>query len=213
MEIKAMYKLYWAAGTGAFAPQALLEEIGASYEKIVIDRENEEHRSADFLAINPMGEIPALVLPDGSFMTESAAIMLQICERHPEAKLAPAPGSPESATFQRWMVFMSANIYPDIMRLYYGDRFTSDPKGADDVASAALSALDRHFALLNEALSPGPYLLGETFSAADIYLFMFEQWHPDIPQLFEANDRIRLHAELVEARPVVARVWAEHAED
>ena len=111
------------------------------------------------------------------------------------------------------MVFMSANIYPDIMRLYYGDRFTSDPKGADDVASAALSALDRHFALLNEALSPGPYLLGETFSAADIYLFMFEQWHPDIPQLFEANDRIRLHAELVEARPVVARVWAEHAED
>jgi glutathione S-transferase len=73
--------------------------------------------------------------------------------------------------------------------------------------------MDRHYGVLNEALSPGPYLLGETFSAVDIYLWMLTQWHPDIPQLHEANARIRLHADLVLSRPAVARVWAEHEED
>jgi len=208
-----MYRLYWAKGTGAIVPQALFEEIGASYEKIVIDFDKEEHLGAEFLAINPMGEIPALVLPDGTFMTESAAILLQICERHPEAKLAPPVGSPESAVFQRWLLFMAANVYPDCMRFYYGDRFTSDPNGAEGVTSSARSAMDRHYGVLNEALSPGPYLLGETFSAVDIYLWMLAQWHPDIPQLYEANARIRRHADLVLSRPAVARVWAEHEED
>lgn len=208
-----MYKLYWAKDTGAFIPHALLEEVGASYEKIVIDFENDEHRGAEFLAVNPLGEIPALVLPDGTFMTESAAMVLQICERHPEAKLAPPPGSPESATFQRWLLFMAANLYPDILRFYSGARFTRDPKGGEDVTSAARAALDLHLGILEEALSPGPYLLGETFSAVDIYLFMLVQWHPDMPQLFEANPGIRQHTELVKARPVVGRVWAEHAEE
>jgi len=111
-----MYKLYWAKGTGAFAPQALFEEIGAGYEKIIIDFEKEEHMGAEFLAVNPMGQIPALVLPDGTLMTESAGMILQICERHPEAKLAPPTGSPESAIFQRWLLFMAANVYLDSMR-------------------------------------------------------------------------------------------------
>ena len=84
-----MYKLYWSKMSGAIAPQVLLEEVGAKYEKIVVDLDQEENQEPDFLAINPMGQIPALVLPDGTLMTESAAIILQICDRHPEAKLAP----------------------------------------------------------------------------------------------------------------------------
>ena len=84
-----MYKLYWAQGSGAMAPQALFEEIGAEYEKIVIDFEKQEHKSDEFLSVNPMGQIPALVLPDGTLMTETAAMLVQIVDRHPEAKLAP----------------------------------------------------------------------------------------------------------------------------
>lgn len=209
----ATYKLYWAKGTGAFIPQVLFEEIGASYEKIVIDIEKEEHRGAEFLSINPLGEIPALVLPDGAFMTESAAMVLQICERHPEAKLAPPPGSAESAIFQRWLLFIAANLYPGNMRFYYGERFTTDPQGGEGVTRAARAALDHQFGILNKALSPGPYLLGETFSAVDLCLFMMIQWHPDIPQLLEANAGLKRHTELVAARPVVARVWAEHEDD
>ena len=58
-----MYKLYWSKGSGAMTPQALLEEVGAEYEKIVVDIHKNEHKSADFLSVNPMGQIPALVLP------------------------------------------------------------------------------------------------------------------------------------------------------
>ena len=98
-----MYKLYWAKGSGAMAPQALFEEIGVEYEKIVIDFDKDEHKSDAFLSVNPMGQIPALVLPDGTLMTETAAMLVQIVDRHPEAKLAPPASSGERARFLRWL--------------------------------------------------------------------------------------------------------------
>ena len=131
-----MYKLYWTAGSGAMTPQALFEEIGVEYEKIVIDIDNDEHKSPAFLAVNPMAQIPALVLPDGTLMTETAAILLQIVDRHPEAKLAPAPGSPERARFLRWLFFLASNVYPAVLRTYYSVRYSTDPNGAEGVKAA-----------------------------------------------------------------------------
>ena len=120
-----MYKLYWAPGSGAMAPQALFEEIGVAYEKIIIDFEKEEHRSEEFLAVNPLGQIPALILPDGTLMTESAAMMIQICDLHPEAGLAPASGSAKRADFLRWLFFLAANVYPAVLRFYYAERYST----------------------------------------------------------------------------------------
>ena len=106
-----MYKLFWSKSAGSMAPEVLFEEIGAAYEKVLVDLDKEQNRSAEFLAVNPMGQIPALVLPDGTLMTESAAMVLHICDRHPEAKLAPPAGGSESARFQRWLVYMAAALY------------------------------------------------------------------------------------------------------
>ncbi len=208
-----MYKLFWAKSMGSMAPEVLFEEIGAAYEKIAVDIEKEENRSAEFLAVNPTGQVPALVLPDGTVMTESAAMVLHITDRHPEAKLAPPAGSPESARFQRWLVFMAAAIYPSDQRLYYSDRITTDAAGTEGIEAAARADMDRHFALVNDALDPGPYLLGETYSAADVYLWMLAKWHPEEKQLFADNPRIAGLIDLVEARPAVAKVWAENRED
>jgi glutathione S-transferase len=146
-------------------------------------------------------------------MTESAAMVLHITDRHPEAKLAPPAGSPESARFQRWLIFMAVAIYTADQRLYYADRITNDPAGTEGVEAAARADLDLNFALVNDALDPGPYLLGETFSAVDVYLWMLTKWHPDSAQLFADNSRIAKLVELVEARPAVAKVWAENRED
>ena len=137
-----MYKLYWAKGSGAMAPQALFEEIGVEYEKIVIDFEKNEHKSDAFLSVNPMGQIPALVLPDGTLMTETAAMLVQIVDRHPEAKLAPPASSGERARFLRWLFFLASNIYPTILRVYYSDRFSTDPSAADGIKAAAEASLD-----------------------------------------------------------------------
>jgi glutathione S-transferase/GST-like protein len=208
-----MYKLFWAKSMGSMASEVLFEEIGAEYEKIAVDLEKQENRSAEFLAVNPTGQIPALILPDGTVMTESAAMVLHICDRHPEAKLAPPAGSSESARFQRWLVFMAATLYSTDQRLYYADRMTTDAAGTAGIEAAARAAMDRHFALLDDALNPGPYLLGETYSAVDVYLWMLAKWHPDEKQLFAANPRIAKLVDLVEARPAVAKVWAENRED
>lgn len=208
-----MYKLYWAQMSGAIAPQALLEEIGADYEKIVIDMEEMEHRSPEYLAINPWGQIPALVLPDGTLMTESVAMVLHLADRHPEAKLAPPAGSAESARFLRWLMFMTSTLYVTDLRLYHADQFTNDPAGVDGVVASALVDMNRCFAVLNDALNPGPYLLGETFSAADIYLWMLTCWHPELEKVLAENSRLNQLVELVQARPAIARIWDEHKED
>ena len=208
-----MYKLYWSPTSGAMTPQALFEEIGADYEKIVIDIEKDEHRGEAFLAVNPMAQIPALVLPDGTLITETAAILLQIVDRHPEAKLAPPAGSTERAHFLRWLFFLASNVYPANLRFYYADRYTSDASGDEGVKRAAEADLDRQFGILDEALDPGPYLLAETFSAVDIYLWMLIEWHPDPARLAKSCPRVSQLGELVRARPAVARVWPEHDVD
>ncbi len=208
-----MYKLYWAKDSGAMAPQALFEEIGVEYEKIVIDFEKEEHKSEEFLSVNPMGQIPALVLPDGTLMTETAAIVLQIVDRHPGAKLAPPAGSDESARFLRWLFFLASNVYPTNLRVYYSERFSTDPSAAKGIRAAAEAELNGQFEILDNALDPGPYLLGETFSAVDILLWMLIQWHPALTRLFEKAPRIERLAGLVQARPAIARTWREHGGD
>jgi glutathione S-transferase len=207
-----MYKLYWAKGSGAMAPQALFEEIGAEYEKIVIEFEKGEHKSDEFLSVNPMGQIPALILPDGTLMTETAAMLVQIVDRHPEARLAPPVGSAERARFLRWIFFLASNVYPAVLRVYYSERYSPDPSAAEGIKAAAESDLNHHFGILEDALRPGPYLLGETFSAVDIFLWMLIQWHPVPASLFEKAPRIERVAGLVQARPAIARTWREHEE-
>jgi glutathione S-transferase len=208
-----MYKLFWAKSMGSMVPEVLFEEIGVEYEKVPIDMDKEENRSAEFLAINPLGQIPTLVLPDDTVMTESAAMVLQITDRHPEAKLAPPAGSSEGARFQRWLLFMATTIYPAEQRLFYADRITTDASAVAGVEARARADMDSYFAILNDALNPGPYLLGESFSAIDVYLWMFVKWHPEPAQLFSDNPRIAKLVELVEARPSVAKVWAGNRED
>ncbi len=205
-----MYRLYWSKRTGVIAPQVLLEEIGAEYEIVVVDLEKEANFEPEFLAVNPMAQIPALELSDGTVVTESAAMVLHITDCHPEAQLAPLPGSVESAVFQRWLIFMAASLYTSDLRLFYPDQFTNDANGEDGVMASGRADMDRYFGILNDALDPGPYLLGQIFSAADIYLWMLAGWHPDREKLVEMNPRIKKLTDLVQARPAVARVWAEH---
>ena len=208
-----MYKLYWAPMAGSIVPEALFEEIGADYEKILVHMEEDALREPDYLAVNPMGQVPALLLPDGTLMTESAAIVLHITDRHPEAKLAPPLGSSESAIFQRWLIFMATTVYPAATRFYYSERFTNDANGSDGVKASALADFDRLFGILNDELEAGPYFLGQTFSAVDIYLAMFAVWHPEPERLFEERPRIKQLVDLVLARPAVARVWAENSKE
>jgi glutathione S-transferase len=169
-----MYKLYTRPGTGGFVVEAALRAVGAPFERIDVPK-GVPHEPA-FLAVSPLGQVPAMVLPDGRSMTESAAICLLLAERYPAARLAPAAGTPERADFLRWMIFLSG-VYLADLRYFYAHRYTADPAGIDGVKEAALAEMDRDFAILDAALAGREGLAGAR-SIADVYLLMLAHWHP-----------------------------------
>lgn len=204
-----MYKLYWARNTGSFAPEVVLELAGAPYEKIAVDYDAKEQQGEAFRKLNPMGQVPLLILPDGEIMTESAAMVLHLVDCFPEAGLAPPPGSSERAVFHRWLVFMAVNLYTADLRLYYADRYSTDPEAAAGVKAAAARDLDRQFDIMAEALAPGPFLLGAGYSAADLYLLMLSDWYKPARDL-PAIARLR---EALLGEAAIQAVWQRNRKD
>lgn len=192
------------------APQILLEEVGADYQRVILDLGKGEELEAEFLAINPRGQIPALILPDGSLLTESAAIMLQIADNHPEARLLPPPGSTERARVYRWLFYAVANIYESDLRLYYSERFTTKTSCAESIKKKAREDMDKAFELLEQQLDDGPYLLGEQYSVIDPYLLMLVYWHEQPSELLARCPKLKRLCETVQQRAAVQRIWSQH---
>ena len=202
------YILYGRPNSGSFAVQVALEEIGAAYERISIPFESTD--AADWRAINPTGKVPALALPDGTLVFESAAILIHLASAHPEAHLAPPPGTSAHARFLQWMIYLSANVYEADLRIYYSERYSA--RGAADAEAireramrdclAQLEFLGRHLE---------PYLLGAAYSIADVYLYMLASWYPPDPAASHARiPRLGEHARLLRARPAIVKVEDDH---
>lgn len=216
-----MYKLYWAPDTGAMAPQIILQEAGADYELVVIDYDAHEETQADYLALNPRGQIPTLVLPDGTVLTESAAMVLHIADAHPEAKLLPPLGSCERARVYRWLIYAVANLYESCLRLYYSDRFADGVNAAELVKQTARLDVDKYWDLLEKELgkdmqdnlADGPYLLGAQYSVIDPYLLMLVGWHEHPNTLLERNPRLSKLFNAVRHRPAVSDIWVQNTKD
>jgi glutathione S-transferase len=201
------YTLYWAPDTGAFVVEAVLEELGLPYDLVVVDTKRGEHRRPEYLALNPMAQVPVLRLPDGTPLTETVAMVLHLCDGRPEAGLLPAPGTMERAVANRWLLLMATGLYETDLRYYYAERYTTDPAGVAGVKEAALQRLDRLFGIVEAALEPGPHLLGGRFSACDLYLFMLALWHPARMAHLERRPRLLRLARPVRQRPSIGRIW------
>jgi glutathione S-transferase len=204
------YRLYGRRGAGSLAPQILLEEIGAAYELIWFSK-----TPADVEAlrrVNPAGKIPALVLPDGTVLAESAAILIHLTNAHPEAGLAPPAGSTAHARFLQWMVFLSANLYEAVLRYYYSERYTTTGAAAAPAIKAqALKDYSAHLERVHGELSP--YVLGGKLSAADPYLHMLAAWYPEAEApLAPRLPKLAQHAELLRRRPATLKAERDHAE-
>jgi glutathione S-transferase len=202
------YKLYGRANAGSLAPQILLEEIGAPYDIIWVGRAPADIEA--FRRINPAGKVPALVLPDGTPMFESAAIVIHLTCAHPAANLAPPAGSTAHARFLQWMLFLSSNVYESALRSYYPERYsTLGQAAAAEIKEQALADYARHLELIHNALSP--YVLGEKFSAADPYLHMLAAWYPgDVAVLNARLPKLARHAELLRQRAATLKAEQAH---
>jgi glutathione S-transferase len=205
-----MYKIYWRAGSASFAVEVLLEELGVSYERVRIKRISKSKTQDWFQSLNPLGQVPVLGLPDGSVMSESAAIMIWLADKHTHAGLAPGLDTPERSAYLRWMVYMATNVYITFRRIYRGDLYTRVEDHQVSIREMAEQDLLRDLAIVERELDPGPYLLGERFSAADIYLAMFPDWHTDREALLSGLPRINHLCDIIQARPAVSRIRAFH---
>lgn len=201
-----MYKLYYRKGTGVVVVQAVLEECSVEYEKIVV----ENPKSEEFLAVNPMGAIPALGLPDGSVMTESAAMVLHLADVSPDRELMPALGSVERAHAYRWLLFLATSGYGAALRRFRAAQHTTDPGCVGAIEEAATRDFHQYFSMINDAIEDGPFLLGTGYTVVDAYLWMLAAWQPDRDQIYAANSKLKALVDEVVKRPVIARIATEH---
>jgi glutathione S-transferase len=154
-----MMKLYWAPRSRSFTALWLMEETGKPYERVLTDITSGGQKTPEYLAINPMGKVPAL--QDGAAtLAEAAAICAYVAERYPEAQLAPALGDPLRAKYLYWLFFAPGCIEPAMVQVATKIEMNSVAAGWGDA--------QRVYDVLDKALEKGPWILGEKFSAADV---------------------------------------------
>ncbi len=203
------YKLYGRSGSGSLAVQVALEAIGVPYECIWVSRETADVER--LREVNPNGKVPVLMLPDGTVMFESSAMLIHLALVHPTVRLAPPPGTSRHALFLQWMAFLSANVYESVLRIYYSDRYST--RGEADAAAIhdqALADFCAHLEVICRGLAP--YVLGSEYSIADVYLYMLAAWYPgEKTELYARLPALGRHAALLAARSDVAKAEADHA--
>jgi GST-like protein len=206
------YAIYGDKGSGAFSAEAVLAEAGAPYEFHVISLEKNEQRTPEFLAINPSGKMPALRLPEGEVVTESAAILLTIADHFPNARLLPPQASAARAQAYRWLAFMAGEIYPMVEISDYPERFAPEGAEAEALRGKARERL-RERLLIVERFVSGPWFLPSGFSILDIYASMFTRWRGSIGREWLAERHIPALDAIsvaVSTRSAIAPVWARH---
>lgn len=171
-------KLYGEPGWGSVITETQLDWYGIDYD---FERVGDLFKSAEsrqkISEINPVAQVPTLVLADGTVMTESAAITLYLAELTGNDTLVPAPGSAHRATFLRWLIFIVANVYPTYT---YGDdpsRFVAGHEAQESFQEAVNEYAIRMYSVL-ENHARQQWFLGERFSAIDIYICAMTRWRP-----------------------------------
>jgi glutathione S-transferase len=202
-----MFKLYAREGAGSAAVEAMLSLCNAPHDIIGVPKNADGSPPDWFLAINPRGEVPTLQLPDGTVMTESAAMMMHLADCYPEAKLAPAIGTTARALYMRTMVYMATNAYSTDLRMYYPHRYSTDSSDAPRIKAKAITDLNHDFDAFNAWLGTGPFVLGAQMTAADVYAAMLISWSEDFTALCKRLPKLRALYDAVSAHPVVRKAW------
>jgi GST-like protein len=204
------YILYGDRGSGSAPVEMALAEIGASVELRPVPLEHDAQLADDYRRLNPMSRVPTLILPDGTVLTESLAILLTLADRHPEAGLLPPPGETARAVALRWMALAAGEFYPHVTRNDYPERFSADPAHAPAIRARAVEMGRAIWRIVEEHAAPDPFLLGDRFTIADAYIAVLSRWMGNADWLAANCPRIGRLAQAVAARPRIAPVWRRH---
>ena len=205
-----MYTLHWEYMAGSIVAQAMLEELGANYRLHHVDMEAGEHKLPEYLAINPTGRVPALGLPDGTTIGETAAIVTVLGEQFQQASLTPQPGDPDRAGFLFWLSVMATSGYLTIARKGHPERYAVDADAIQQVEAKAAVDLEAFFDVMEEAVSGNPFFLPRGFTALDIYLAMLTEWSDDKDVLFSKRPALAAVCRAVTQRSAYTKAINTH---
>ena len=208
-----MYTLYGKKGSGSASVEVALAIIGAPFHVVETASWERNDAFADLLKVNPLGQIPTLVLADGSALSESAAIHIHLADAHPDAHWLPADAAARAQAV-RGLVFIAANCYPMITVIDYPERFVSDLGDNETlqkrVRAATRATLHKHWEMFADLFAAHPYLNGEVLGALDLYAAVVSKWSGSRAHLAAARPAFHALLQKIEADPRVAAVFAQH---
>lgn len=210
------YLLYGDKGSGSAAVELMLAELGVVVEQRTLSLDANEQRGRDYGAINAQQKLPTLITSSGETLTESAAILITLADRHPDAGLLPPRTEAEGATALRWMAFIAAELYPLIEIIDYPERFL--PARAAGEYREAMRAHVRQiwkqrFKLVESAIAGSPWFLVSGFSALDLYLAVVSRWAQVGVWRKTELPRVEAIAAAVAERPACRAIWRRHFEE
>ena len=203
-----LFLLYGAAGGGSVPVEAAMTLIGLPYDLVEAPTWEGPAEQDKVAPVNPMRQIPALVLPSGEVMTESAAILMWLAEQHPQARLAPPPGSPARAAYLRWMVFIPAAIYSMYWLRDQPSRMADNAAAEQVVLERTANRIETCWQAMDQQVSPGRYILGDEMTVLDLYVTVASRWTPRRTRFYAAAPKMAAVVRRVDTDRRLAGFWS-----
>ena len=199
--------VYGSPGSGSVPVEAALVLIGAPYQVIGEEVLQDVSHNPAVFEVNPLGQVPALVLPGGEVMTESAAILIWLSDRYPDAVLAPPATDARRPAFLRWMAYVSSAIYG--LAWVRGDpmRLISDERQAEVVLDRIADRRADCWRWMDAQIEPRRYLIGDELSVLDLYVATVSRWSPRRARFYREAPKMAGVVRRVDAEPRLAELW------
>ena len=205
-----MLKLYYAPGTCALASHIALEEAGAAYTTERLDFKKNQQNSPEYLAINPKGRVPSLVT-DRGILTETPAMLAFIAQSFPQAKLAPSDDPFNFAKVQAFNSYLCSTVHVAHAHKMRGARWATDETTFADMKRMVPKTVGACFALIERDMLKGPWVMGDSYTICDPYLFTLAGWLEGDSVDLAALPKVADHRKRMSERPAVRKVLAEES--
>jgi glutathione S-transferase len=203
-----MFKLYYAPGTCALASHIALAEAGAAYTTEKVDFKSNQQTSPEYLAINPKGRVPALVT-DRGILTETPAMLAFIAQSFPQAKLAPLDDAYAFAQVQAFNSYLCSTVHVAHAHKMRGARWATDEASFADMKRMVPKTVGASFALIERDMLKGPWVMGDTYTICDPYLYTLALWLEGDSIDLSTLPKVIDHRKRMAERPAVQKVMEE----
>jgi glutathione S-transferase len=203
-----MFKLYYAPGTCALASHIALQEAGAAYTTERLDFKSNQQNSPQYLAINPKGRVPSLIT-DRGILTETPAMLAFIAQSFPQAKLAPLDDAFEFAKVQAFNSYLCSTVHVAHAHRVRGARWATDDASFADMKRMVPKTVGACFALIERNMLKGPWVMGDSYTICDPYLFTLAGWLEGDGVDLAALPKVSEHSKRMSERPAVRKVLGE----